>query len=285
MAKRAATATDLAKLMSDLSDVRQGLEALRRTTRGGQQQDAQQEVLAWKSACSAFLALPGLRGFWPLSSFNEAGNAYDLSGQGRTMTYNGDPLYNQVGLASYLAFDGTGDYLSRADEAGLDVIGTESYVASASQGLTMGGWFYFDNAPGSVEGMMAKWDPSLGNHRSYMLRRQAAAGNVILAISGNGATSTSVQSIAIPATGRWFWAAGRFDPGAEEAIFIDAEKTVNTTAIPASIFNGDSPLWIGRADTDLMTGRIAMCFLCATALDDAIVYALYHQTRGLFRRW
>ena len=37
---------------------------------------------AWKSACSAHQALPGLRGFWPMSGYDDTGRATDLSGQG-----------------------------------------------------------------------------------------------------------------------------------------------------------------------------------------------------------
>jgi len=166
---------------------------------------------------SPFMALPGLRGFWPTSSFNETGNAYDLSGQGRTLTYNGNPMYNYDGLVPYIDLDGTGDYLSRADEAGLDILGTETYVAAAARGLTTGGWFYFNNALGATEGMIAKWNSSLGNHRSYMLRRQAADGTIIFRVSDNGVGSRAAQSTASPTATQWFFVVGRFDPGVELA--------------------------------------------------------------------
>jgi len=128
-----------------------------------QQMDALLESEISPDLISPLLALPGLRGFWPMSSFNEAGNAYDMSEQGRVMTYNGNPLYNYDGVVPYVALDGIGDFLSRADEAGLDIIGTETYVDGAVHGLTLGGWFYFDNALGSNEKLIAKWDTTAGN--------------------------------------------------------------------------------------------------------------------------
>jgi len=235
---------------------------------------------------SPFLALSGLRGFWPMSSFNESGNAYDLSGQGRVLSYNGNPTYNYDGVVPYIDLDGTGDWLSRADEAGLDILGTETYVAAAARGLTIGGWFYFNNALGATEGMIAKWDSSLGNHRSYMLRRQAD-GTIIFRVSDNGAGSRAAQSTASPAATQWFFAVGRFDPSVELALFVDAEKSTNLVAIPASAFNSNAALWVGRVNetaTDYyMTGRASLCFLCTAMLSDAIISSLFQQTRAAFR--
>ena len=89
---------------------------------------------------SPFLALPGLVGFWPMSSVQRStGNAYDLSGQTRTLTYNGNPTYNiNNDFAPYIRLDGTGDFLSRADETDLDILGTETIYASTVRGLTLG---------------------------------------------------------------------------------------------------------------------------------------------------
>ncbi|NJO31403.1 MAG: hypothetical protein HC874_30490 [Richelia sp. SL_2_1] len=71
------------------------------------------------------------------------GNVYDLSGQGRTLTYNGNPTFNYTGLVPYVSLDGTGDFLSRADETDLDILGTETIYNSAVRGLTLGGVVLF----------------------------------------------------------------------------------------------------------------------------------------------
>lgn len=40
----------------------------------------------WGSIISMNLGLPGLRGYWPLTSVDENGDIYDLSGQGRVLS-------------------------------------------------------------------------------------------------------------------------------------------------------------------------------------------------------
>jgi len=239
--------------------------------------------LAWKTACSAMRMLPALRGFWPMSSFNENGDAYDLSGQGRTLTYNGNPTYNYSSLIHYIDLDGTGDYLSRTDEAGLDILGTESYVAGAAQGLTLGGWFYFNNMAAASEYCIAKYDTFGVAQRAYGLLR-IATGEARLSISNNGAALVTVTSVDILSPTAWYFLVGRFDPSAEMKVWINGNAWTNVAAIPASIFNSTADLTIGArtGGYELMTGRASLCFLCAAALSDSIISALFHQTRAIF---
>jgi hypothetical protein len=285
--RKAADALDFQTLRDDVAKLRQEVLARSRADRGGHQQDAQQEVLAWKSACAAFLALPGLRGFWPMSSFNEAGNAYDLSGQGRTLTYNGNPTYNYDGLAPYIDLDGTGDYLSRADEAGLDILGTEAYVAAAAQGLTLGGWFWVDSQD-DFDVVVSKWAGA--GARSYQLRMGPAANAKTRFIISNDGTA-SVECGNPPngtlTYGEWHFIVGRFIPSTEVAQYFDGVFYKNAASIPASVFNSAAQFVVGGTSGGghLMDGRASLVFLCAVSLSDAMIHALYHQTRGLFRKW
>lgn len=41
---------------------------------------------SWGNIVSMNLGLPGLRGYWPMTSIDENEAVYDLSGQGRTLT-------------------------------------------------------------------------------------------------------------------------------------------------------------------------------------------------------
>lgn len=43
---------------------------------------------SWGNIVSMNLGYPGLRGYWPMSSFDENSSAYDLSGQNRTLTFH-----------------------------------------------------------------------------------------------------------------------------------------------------------------------------------------------------
>lgn len=233
-----------------------------------------------------FQLIPGLVGFWPMSSVQRStGNAYDLSGQGRTLTYNGNPtfsIYNN--LTPYVDLDGTGDYLSRADETDLDILGTETVYASSNRGLTMGGWFWFDDAPGATETMMSKFTSAPAV--SYYLER-ITGGQIMAVVSGDGTfvNAKTATSSVTPSTGSWFFCAGRYIPSTSLSVFLNSHTPVtNTTAIPASIFNSSAPFQISgfNSANQVMDGRASLCFLSANALPDAWISRLYRQSKGLF---
>lgn len=231
-----------------------------------------------------FLGLPGLRGYWPMGAFSDTGAAIDQSGNGRTLTYNGNPTHNYVTTygAPYLDLDGTGDYLSRVDEAGLDILGTESYVGSAVRGLTMGGWFYFDTLTANADTLMSKWGTSTASG-AYML--YVGTANVIVFITENSAgTLSQVTSSAAPSATAWHLIVGRFTPSTEVAVFIDKVKTVNTTSIITNLRNNAIALEIGNWSTGggVMDGRVSNCFLCATVLSDTALDNLYDNTKSYY---
>ena len=237
---------------------------------------------AWKSACSAVMALPGLRGFWPMSAFESGGNAFDQSGNGRTLTYNGNPTYNYDGLAPYIDLDGTGDYLSRADEAGLDILGTEAYINATERGLSMGIWIY-PTAVGALQAIIGKWDAG-GNQRSYLI--DLSAGNNFRAhVSVDGTADTLVTSTGTVAADNWYYVEMTYDPSTRLAINVNGTITQNVAAIPASIFNSNAQFNTGAQDNggaNLLTGRISMHFLCAIYHTDPLTQSVFHHTRAMY---
>lgn len=236
---------------------------------------------------SSFLSLPGLIGFWPMSSINRSADVQDLSGNAHHLTYNGNPTINYRGIVPYMDFDGTGDYLSRADETDFDITGTETHIASALRGLTMGGWFYFDTLGASTIGIMSKFAYTSPNtdQRSYQIVYHGS-GYFFFSISSDGTQTNESNIISTVAeqTGQWYFIVGRFTPSTEVAIFVNTTKNKNTTSIVASIYNSTRPFAIGGNDNfaTLMDGRASMCFLCTAALSDGIIRGLYHQSRSLF---
>lgn len=232
---------------------------------------------AWGNAVSAFLMLPGLRGCWPMSSFNEAGNCYDVSGQGRTLTYNGNPKYSRTGLAPILILDGTGDWLNRADEAGLDITGLETQVNNP--GLTLGGWFNFNRLV-TAESCTGKW--SVAAQTSYEIYKTNA--NVLqFGVTNDGSTVVAVNSTVAATTGAWKFIVGRFIPSTELAIWVNDVKTINVVGIPASLFSGTSAFEIGHiVGGSPLQASISLQFLCGSALPDVIISSLYQQTKALF---
>lgn len=252
----------------------------------GDLQLRRESSFSWKTACSLFQALPGLRGFWPMSAFESGGDCFDQSGNSRTLTYNGSPVYNYDSLAPYIRFDSTNvDYLSRADEAGLDILGSEAYVGTP--GLTLGGWFRPEDVTVDM-GLITKWG-AVGNYSYFLQSAGTAAGDPARFWMSNDGTNTSnVSSTSSIAVNEWQFIAGRFndgDVGAELAVWLNDEIDTAATGRNA-IFNGNGPLNIGsenNGNSNLMTGKASMCFLCAAALSDAAVWAIYQHTRALFK--
>lgn len=242
-------------------------------------------TVAWGKVCSMFQMTPGLRGFWPMSSVDENGNAFDLSGQGRTLSYNGNPIYAFSGLYPSLQFDGAGDFLSRADEAGLDILGTETPVWSGVRGLTLGGWFYFTSlATGDNQGLIGKYNRNAVNQRSYQLFMSDATNVIDFIVSTDGTATVDVAGSAVAAD-NWYFCVGRFDPSTELAVFVNGVKTTNAVGVPASLFNSTAQFNIGAHSNGalaLFAGIASLCFLSAMALSDTYIQALYHHSRSLF---
>lgn len=232
------------------------------------------------SFAGEFLGLPGLRGYWPLNAFDSTGAALDLSGNGRTLTYNGNPTYNFTTQgASYADLDGTGDYLSRADEGGLDILGTESYVASAVRGLTLGGWFYFDSL--ATQSVCVSKTAGAAADTSYWLEANSSVARFLVSDGavfqiGVGATTLLVST--------WYFLAGRFIPSTEARVFLNgASDGVDTSGIPAALINSAAGFNIGARNGGLlMNGRASNCFLCAMALGDTTIDNIYQNTKAFY---
>ena len=234
---------------------------------------------AWRAACSMFMVLPGLRGFWPMSAFDSGGDAYDQSGHNHHLGYNGNPTYNAYDLAPYIDLDGTGDYLDRADEVDLDIIGNETYVAAAIQGLTLGGWFWRDTD--QAQGLIGK---ALGGGGlfAYSLQNSAIANQIRFEIWDAGGVSRTANAISA-GTGIWEFLVGRFDPnGNEVSVFIDGTETAAAVPGATTIRNTGASLAVGNTAGNVLDGRASLCFLCAAALPDVTIFSLYQQSRRLF---
>jgi len=230
---------------------------------------------------SSGIGATGLRGLWPMSSVDSGGNAMDISGHNHTLTYNGDPVFGYDSTSPHVKLDGVGDYLSRADEADLDITGTESYIDSTVRGLTVWSWVYFDNVPAADEGIITKWDT--GAQRSYQIFRDAT-GDLNFHISSDGTIVFNVQiATSLAAVDTWYFVAGRFTPANELKCWVNTETNTNVTAIPAAIYSSTADLHVGAINgASLMTGRIGYSGLCASLLSDKSVGTIFEMTRGIY---
>jgi hypothetical protein len=240
-------------------------------------------AFAWKTAVNAVLELPGLRGFWPMSAFDSAGNAQDQSGHGKVLTYNGGPTYNVQGLAPYIDLDGANDWLDRADEADLDITGTEAYVAAGKKGLTFGGWFYV-NALTGLDCAMSKYDQILGNDRSYAIFLTGANAQAAFTQDGTAGTLVTVNNGNWALT-TWQQLVFRFTPSTSLDMWVN--DTVATQGhAHAHVFSGAADFMIGAYLNGAVFGRLnghaSMCWLCASLLSDTEIKALWSHTRALY---
>ena len=230
-------------------------------------------------ACDQFLRLAGLRGSWPMSAFDSTGAAQDQSGHAHHLTYNGNPTYNYYGCAPYIALDGIGDYLSRADEADLDILGTESYVGAQVRGMTAGGWFRVSAlpGPGAYGGLVSKNGAAL--QRSWSLRVNNATPELVISDDGTNTTTCTSMAIVIDT---WYFIVGRFIPSTSVDVFVN-EVEYNQVTARAALFNSNAALQVGYCDVagSYLTGWASMVFVCAMALSDACIQSLYQVTRSL----
>lgn len=223
------------------------------------------------SYISAMQSIIGLIGFWPMNSFDTINaDIYDYSGQGRTLIQTGITLNVLNDRVTYTAFNGTTSYLARADEAGLDV----------STAMTVGCWVKLNTTGTQV--IMNK--NGAGGQYGWELAFITTSG-FRFAISGDGSvTKTVVSSTPSPSTTAWYHIVARFFTGTEIDIFVNGVKTINTTAIPAVIFNSNAAFNIGRASVGgvFLNGSVAFPFISRTSLTDSYINALYEEGRPLF---
>lgn len=230
-----------------------------------------------------FRMLPGLRGLWLPGSADNTGAVYDASAQGRTLTYNGNPqLIPQGGpalLVPFYAHDGVGDWFSRATEAGLGLVGNESYVTSASRGCSVFGWFYVTAV--STYKFVAKQDGATEAGSNYVLYTNG--GNVTFRVS-SGASGYSAADPDDLSINTWHFLVGTYKPSTEVALWVDGKKLgSNVTAIPATLNNPAQPFQIGAGNGgNPLSGGWALAGIAACLFDDALIKYLWYRSRVLF---
>lgn len=180
------------------------------------------------------------------------------------LTHNGVSDQGSYGMAPYVAYNGSTNYSSRLPGA-----------LRGINGLTVGGWFQMT----SGDTLMSVWLSAA----NFCWRLFVNGSVPTFYVSGNGSSSINVASSAINA-GQWYQVIGRYIPSTQIAIFLNGVKTVNTTSVPASLFNASANFVIGgnSAGGELLTGKASMCFLCHEPIDDNQITVLYQMSKHLY---
>ena len=241
----------------------------------------------------SYLILPALRGLWvngvgPSTLISNAGALHDISGLNNRLGQANNPLYDFENLIPFLELDGSSQYFATSDATSnnsFDILGTEAYVGTP--GLTLGMWTKIDAVnPANQNTIMAKFETT-GNQRSYQLFMAGGGGTDVYSfqVSNNGSSTSSVNSsVTITPATQWYLVIGRFVPSTSLDIFVNGTKSTNTTSIPASIFNSTANFTIGAINTPAryFDGKLSVGFICASALSDSLIDALYQQGRVLY---
>lgn len=248
-------------------------------------QETKPVMLTIGGVYAQFLAVPMLRGFWPMTSVDEYGAALDLSGQGRVLYYNGNPTYNLLSeVTPYIDFDGTGDYLSRPAEFGLTVTGAETYVASTRRGFTVGGWFKPDAAIAATQGFITQQNGTIIGSAFDLYLSDIAGGSDGVFNVYSGPATIAQGRVDVTAPDAWHFYVGVLDITAQNAyLYVDSEVNTNGTVI-TSMNPSLADFCIGgySGGSMLLAGQAALCFCCAAALPAAMIAQLYSTSRGLF---
>lgn len=214
-----------------------------------------------------FVRLPGLEVYWPCGIRDRFAKLIDHTGGGGELTQVGTCPSGYDGNAYVQLGDGV-NYFSNGSIG--YITGTETYIDSTIRGLTLGCWFWLDALPSVTSSMISKDGPA--PQRGYSLWVNTS-GEIGFVVSSNGTVGATADGAAI-GTGGWVFLAGRFVPGAEVAVFINGVKSVNTTAVPASINVSTQALEVGRYradDTRVVDGKVRDIFVCAAALSDELI--------------
>lgn len=252
--------------MTNSTDLRRQIEAQVMLNRNVERLRDRQVFRDRGQVYAPFMGLPGARGTWFMTGTGGEGLVPDVNGRGKSLTVNNSAatgVYNNI--VPYMNFDGINQYLSRADETPLDITGD----------LTMGGWFWADALEQAF--LMGKYTTA-GNQRAYMLRLETT-GAITAVVCSDGTSGGNVAVVgASIGTGSWHFVVMRFTPSTELAIWVDDDKQVNTTSIPASIFNSSEFFNIGSIFVDYLDGRCALAFLASTAFSDELIEHLYQSS-------
>lgn len=215
-----------------------------------------------------FINLPGLRGYWPMSTVDFLGNAKDHSAASSDLARSGSPTFGYDGN-SFIQCGVGNDFLQGSTSA-QDVTGIEAWMDVAVRGLTWGCWVKVDTQPAVLDGLMGIWP---GTPQNAYTMYFDSSNRVVCGITTDGITSVAATS-PVQAVSQWMFVVGRFTPSAEIAVFTNTTKTANTTSVPASIFNSTGIFEIGRLlglNTRILHGKIRDAFLCASVLSDSLI--------------
>lgn len=245
---------------------------------------------ALSAAMSAFMAMPGLAGFWP-------GNI-GQNNSGTPQLWDHGPNAKHMSFASVASTQGGGElvpflnlngsnYALTGDSSPFDINGNESYLASQLRGLTVGAWIR-PRLINQFQVYMAKAISTNSNLNNY--RIQGGVANLFTFTLGDGSNTYVIQNPGAYSIDTWYFVVGRFRPSVSLDIIVNGVETRLQSGIPATAYANPYSLVLGGQQasgtyndiTSHATCYQAFAFVSQAKLPDTYVDYLYDSSRGLF---
>ena len=203
-----------------------------------------------------------IRGMWPLNN-NAASDLEDISVKANTLTNNGTVTFTASGVRGNAAtFNGSTQYLSRADDADLDF--------GSSTDFTLGAWI---NTTMTGTGTIFNKRSKTADISGYRVR--ITSGIVQLWLDDNVAR-TNISSNSLPNDGKWHHIAVVIDRDNSASIYIDGilDNTGDVSSI-GDISNSQSFIIGQQNSSQYFDGLIDEPFVTATAIPADKVKKMY----------
>ncbi|MEK7164079.1 MAG: LamG domain-containing protein, partial [Patescibacteria group bacterium] len=162
--------------------------------------------------------------------YDSSGNTNDLTRGASTSSASSDPLWStsgQVGHTTYntLEFDGSDDYLTRADDADFDFAAADNFTVEA--------WVKHDNTTSAAKYILTKADATTGGYKLYM----DASGDLCFDIDDDTVWTpddTACTSAIDYDDNAWHHVAGVKYGTTAIKLYVDGKEVATDTAIAAT---------------------------------------------------
>ena len=216
-------------------------------------------------------------GYWPLGDYQ----GYDLGGYGNTGILTNGPTIVPGPDGLMTDFDGNNDYIDCGNNPSVQITGAFTIFCA----------FITDDATeNDNKGLLAKWIGS-GNKRCYVLYIEYQVDNnprLAVSVSINGSSIISARGNTTLAVNTLYYGAAVYVPSTSLTVYLNGvQDGVNTTSIPASIYNGATNLLIGAhyyLDSPgmyLLDGKIGGTSIFPKALNSSQIGTLFEHRHGL----
>jgi len=256
-------------------------------------------IVAMGGVIGAYLSLPALRVFYPFTAaerdstatqIKDLANGLDMTQHGCQFGWIDADLDGQYQVPVLNLGAASTDYADRADNAILNVSGSESNLISFSRGLTAGVWVQHIDFGTADESIFCQWDQNTLANRAWIIRNTSTP-DIRVTIYDGTTTYTAIKTATVAEINNsWHFLCLQWSPAAYYdvlRIWVDdqyAEINPGATALNNSAGNLSLGAdFIAGSPQRYFEGRLAMAFMCGCNIGGDTIENLYRATLPMFR--